>query len=204
MAPAISFNSIFMARSSSDGAVCSDAMAGFDRSTQKVLISWENMLQRTGTRQMKEYGNRAQAGKIYTYSRLIVLDGDGQAPRLWMRKNPCPACHEICFFANGNGFESRWSFAPGTNILQTYAGVLDGDKRMPPCFVFPGTALRKRIPNACSNTYLRHAIMLAADRWSAVIVICVGRPEGAFGICGFWAVEYLALGGGTLQQAHIN
>jgi GH15 family glucan-1,4-alpha-glucosidase len=27
-------------------------------------------------------------------------------------------------------------------------------------------------------------------------------PEGAFGICGFWGVEYLALGGGTLQEAH--
>ena len=27
-------------------------------------------------------------------------------------------------------------------------------------------------------------------------------PEGAFGICGFWAVEYLALGGGTLSEAH--
>jgi GH15 family glucan-1,4-alpha-glucosidase len=26
--------------------------------------------------------------------------------------------------------------------------------------------------------------------------------EGAFGICGFWAVEYLALGGGTLSEAH--
>jgi GH15 family glucan-1,4-alpha-glucosidase len=26
--------------------------------------------------------------------------------------------------------------------------------------------------------------------------------EGAFGICGFWGVEYLALGGGTLQEAH--
>ncbi|HLW54606.1 MAG TPA: glycoside hydrolase family 15 protein [Candidatus Angelobacter sp.] len=27
-------------------------------------------------------------------------------------------------------------------------------------------------------------------------------PEGAFGICGFWAVEHLALGGGTLDQAY--
>jgi GH15 family glucan-1,4-alpha-glucosidase len=26
--------------------------------------------------------------------------------------------------------------------------------------------------------------------------------EGAFGICGFWAVEYLAQGGGTLAEAH--
>jgi GH15 family glucan-1,4-alpha-glucosidase len=26
--------------------------------------------------------------------------------------------------------------------------------------------------------------------------------EGAFGICGFWAVEYLALGGGSLREAH--
>ena len=26
--------------------------------------------------------------------------------------------------------------------------------------------------------------------------------EGAFGICGFWAVEHLALGGGTLDEAH--
>jgi GH15 family glucan-1,4-alpha-glucosidase len=27
-------------------------------------------------------------------------------------------------------------------------------------------------------------------------------PEGAFGICGFWAVEHLALGGGSLEDAH--
>jgi GH15 family glucan-1,4-alpha-glucosidase len=27
-------------------------------------------------------------------------------------------------------------------------------------------------------------------------------PEGAFGICGFWGVEHLALGGGTLDEAH--
>ena len=26
--------------------------------------------------------------------------------------------------------------------------------------------------------------------------------EGAFGICGFWRVEYLALGEGTLEEAH--
>jgi GH15 family glucan-1,4-alpha-glucosidase len=26
-------------------------------------------------------------------------------------------------------------------------------------------------------------------------------PEGAFGICGFWEVEYLAHGGGTLEEA---
>ena len=27
------------------------------------------------------------------------------------------------------------------------------------------------------------------------------HAEGAFGICGFWAVEYLALGGGSLDEA---
>ena len=27
------------------------------------------------------------------------------------------------------------------------------------------------------------------------------RGEGAFGICSFWAVAYLAMGGGTLSQA---
>jgi GH15 family glucan-1,4-alpha-glucosidase len=26
--------------------------------------------------------------------------------------------------------------------------------------------------------------------------------EGAFGICGFWAAEYLALGGGSAEEAH--
>jgi GH15 family glucan-1,4-alpha-glucosidase len=29
-----------------------------------------------------------------------------------------------------------------------------------------------------------------------------GWHEGAFGICGFWAAEYLALGGGTADEAH--
>src|SRR2546421_700769 len=27
-------------------------------------------------------------------------------------------------------------------------------------------------------------------------------PEGAFAICSFWEAEYLALGGGSLEQAH--
>lgn len=28
------------------------------------------------------------------------------------------------------------------------------------------------------------------------------QPEGAFGACGFWGVEHLALGGGTIDEAH--
>jgi GH15 family glucan-1,4-alpha-glucosidase len=27
-------------------------------------------------------------------------------------------------------------------------------------------------------------------------------PEGAFAICSFWAAEYLALGGGSLEESH--
>lgn len=51
------------------------------------------------------------------------------------------------------------------------------------------------------STYARLRQSLGAN---AVLLYRYKRepPEGAFGICGFWGVEYLALGGGTLEEAH--
>jgi GH15 family glucan-1,4-alpha-glucosidase len=51
------------------------------------------------------------------------------------------------------------------------------------------------------NTYERVRQELGANR-SLLYRYKREPPEGAFGICGFWGVEHLALGGGTLEQAH--
>ena len=51
------------------------------------------------------------------------------------------------------------------------------------------------------STYKRVRERLGAGRGLMFRYQC-DSPEGAFGICGFWDVEYLALGGGTLEEAH--
>ena len=74
-------------------------------------------------------------------------------------------------------------------------------KLTPHYCVFPGIGFEKAHSERMKGTYRKvcdklggnHGLLFRYERKPA---------EGAFGVCGFWAVEYLALGGGTLQQAH--
>lgn len=85
--------------------------------------------------------------------------------------------------------------------LQSYVSTVDGDQldavllRIPWYGFIPAPAERMR------KTY--QAIQKNLDAGNGLLYRYQRCPaEGAFGACGFWAVEYLALGGGTMEEAH--
>lgn len=85
--------------------------------------------------------------------------------------------------------------------LQSYASTLDGAGIDATLLRIPWYGFEKADSQRMKLTYRAVREQLGAG--DGLLYRYARRPaEGAFGICGFWAVEYLALGGGTLREAH--
>jgi GH15 family glucan-1,4-alpha-glucosidase len=86
--------------------------------------------------------------------------------------------------------------------LQAYASTLDGDELDVAVLLMSWYGFERADSYRMQSTYRRIVDELGADR---DLVYRYKSPEvageGAFGICAFWAAEYLALGGGTASQA---
>jgi GH15 family glucan-1,4-alpha-glucosidase len=85
--------------------------------------------------------------------------------------------------------------------LQSYVSVLDGDTLDATALRLPWYGFEKAHSDRMRRTYQAISGKLGAG--DSLLFRYERQPsEGAFGVCGFWGVEYLALGGGSLQQAH--
>jgi GH15 family glucan-1,4-alpha-glucosidase len=85
--------------------------------------------------------------------------------------------------------------------LQSYTNVLDGDQMDATLLRIPWYGLEEARSERMQRTHRRVRQRLGAG--DSLLFRYEREPqEGAFGICGFWDVEFLAVGGGTLEQAH--
>jgi len=85
--------------------------------------------------------------------------------------------------------------------LQSYASVLNGDEMDATLLRIPWYGFEEACSERMQSTHRRIRESLGAG--NGLLYRYPREPrEGAFGICAFWDVEYLALGGGTLEQAH--
>src|SRR5262249_17930571 len=85
--------------------------------------------------------------------------------------------------------------------LESYVSVLDGDELDATLLRIPWYGFEPAHSERMKRTYRRVQEHLGTG--DGLLYRYTRQPqEGAFGICCFWAVEYLALGGGTLEQAH--
>jgi GH15 family glucan-1,4-alpha-glucosidase len=85
--------------------------------------------------------------------------------------------------------------------LQSYVSTLDGNGMDATLLRIPWYGFESADSERMKLTYRKVCEHLGAG--GGLLYRYPRQPaEGAFGICGFWAVEYLALGGGTLRQAH--
>jgi GH15 family glucan-1,4-alpha-glucosidase len=85
--------------------------------------------------------------------------------------------------------------------LQTYVSTLDGDDVEAGLLRIPWYGLEEACSERMKSTYRAIRERLGAGD-GLLYRYHREPPEGAFGICGFWAVEHLALGGGSLGDAH--
>ncbi len=84
--------------------------------------------------------------------------------------------------------------------LQSYVSVLDGDEVDATLLLIPWYGFENAGSERMRSTSQRVRRRLGAGD-GLLYRYPRTPPEGAFGICSFWLAEYLALGGGSLEQA---
>jgi GH15 family glucan-1,4-alpha-glucosidase len=172
----------------------------FDRATQKVLIGLGKYVAKHWDRPDEGIWEPRGGQENHTHSRLMcwtaldrllalsdkgMLDG---VPREEFRRERERIRQQILTRA--------WNEA-----LQSYTSVLDGNCVDATLLRIPWYGLENADSRRMSLTYRKICEELGT-RDGLLYRYKRQPPEGAFGICGFWAVEHLALGGGTLRQAH--
>ena len=86
--------------------------------------------------------------------------------------------------------------------LRSYTARLDGDRLDASLLLLSWYGFEKASSERMRQTYARIHEQLGAGRGLLRRYRTEDSPgEGAFGVCGFWGVEYLASGGGTAEEA---
>ncbi|HEU4415015.1 MAG TPA: glycoside hydrolase family 15 protein [Candidatus Angelobacter sp.] len=175
------------------------AIESFDRKTQKVLVglgkyvagNWNSPDEGIWEPRTGQQNNTHSRLLCWTaLDRLLALNEKGRlagVPRDLFTRERDRIRQEI---------EQRaWN-----PRLQSYVSVLDGDQLDATLLRVPWYGFEKADSERMVSTFLAVQDKLGTGDG---LLYRYGRrpPEGAFGICGFWGVEYEALRG-SLQQAH--
>jgi GH15 family glucan-1,4-alpha-glucosidase len=172
----------------------------FDRSTQKVLIglgkyvaqNWEQPDEGIWEPRSGRRNNTHSRLLCWTaLDRLLALDEKQKVcgvPRPWFKRERERIRQQICHRA--------WN-----STLQSYVSTLDGDQLDATLLRIPWYGFEEASSQRMLSTYKKICAHLGAGR-GLLYRYERQQVEGAFGVCGFWGVEHLVLGGGTLEHAH--
>jgi len=173
---------------------------GLDRSTQKVLIGFGKYVAKNWDRPDEGIWEPRSGKRNNTHSRLLcwtaldrllAMDEKGilqGVPRDWFTRERDRIREQI--------HRRAWN-----DELKSYVDVLDSDGMDATLLRIPWYGFEEADSPRMTSTYRKVCERLGAG--NGLLFRYHREPrEGAFGICGFWAVEYLALGGGTLKEAH--
>ena len=180
-------------------AMFAEHIERFDRTTQKVLIGFGKFVARNWDRADEGIWEPRSGREDHTHSRLMcwtaldrllamdskrILSG---VPREWFTRERDRICEQIRTRA--------WN--PG---LQSYVSTLDGDRMDSTLLRLSWYGLESADSQRMLSTYQKVRERLGAG--DGLLYRYNRSPhEGAFGICGFWEVEHLALAG-ELDRAH--
>jgi GH15 family glucan-1,4-alpha-glucosidase len=172
----------------------------FDRSTQDVLIGLGKYVARNWDQPDEGIWEPRSGRRNNTHSRLscwkalerlLALDESGiiqGAPRQ-------------AFIRERDRIRQQIELRAWNQTLKSYVSVLDGDELDATLLRIPWHGFEAADSERMKRTYRRVQEQLGTG--DGLLFRYERRPqEGAFGICCFWAVEYLALGGGALEEAH--
>ena len=170
-----------------------------DREMQKVLVGFGDYVAKhwdTPDQGIWEPRNKPQN---HTHSRLlcwtaldrlITLNENGKlkgAPVEEYKKQAESICRQIQ--------QRAWN-----QKLQSYVSELDGDRMDSSLLLLSWYGFEKADSSRMRGTYRRLRERLSTPEGLLYRSEDL-PPEGTFAICSFWEAEYLALGGGTTQQA---
>jgi GH15 family glucan-1,4-alpha-glucosidase len=172
----------------------------FDRTTQKVLIGFGKYVAAHWNLADEGIWEPRSGRANNTYSRLLCWTTLDRLLALG-DKGLVDGVPRQAFELQRERIRQQIKHRAWNESLQSYVSILDGDCVDATLLRIPWCGFEQAQSARMKSTYRRIRQELAAG--DGLLYRYRSQPaEGAFGICGFWAVEYLALGGGTLQAAY--
>ncbi len=172
---------------------------GFDHSTQKVLIGFGNYVAQNWNRPDEGIWEPRSGRQNHTHSRLMCWTALDRLLAL-SDKGLLRGASRNLFARERERIRQQIESHAWNERLQSYVSVLDGDTVDATLLRLPWYGFDAAHSERMKSTYKKVRETLGT-RDSLLYRYQRQPAEGAFGVCGFWAVEYLALGGGTLEQA---
>src|SRR5438067_829330 len=118
------------------------------------------------------------------------------------RKGHLPEARAASFAANRDLIRRDIETRAWNPRLESYTAQIDGDDLDASLLLLSWHGFEKASSERMRKTYARIREQLGAGRGLLYRYLTGESPgEGAFAVCGFWGAEYLALGGGTLEEA---
>jgi GH15 family glucan-1,4-alpha-glucosidase len=177
-----------------------NATGNLSRSTQKVLTGLGRYVARNWDSPDEGIWEPRSGKRNNTYSRLMCWTAMDRLVAL-IDKRKLAATQRDLFLRERERIRKQIEVRAWNDRLQSYVGVLDGEKADATLLRIPWYGFEQADTERMCKTF--RAVEQELGAGGGLLYRYHRRPkEGAFGICGFWAVEYLALGGGTLEQAH--
>ena len=172
----------------------------FDRMTEKVLIGFGKYVAHNWDRPDEGIWEPRSGRANHTHSRLMCWTALDRLLALSEKKALDGVPVEL-FTRERDRIRQQIEARAWNEDLQSYVSTLDGDGLDVTLLRIPWYGFEHADSYRMKQTYKKIWETLSAGPG---LLYRYGRNphEGAFGICGFWAVEHLALGGGTLEEAY--
>ena len=172
----------------------------FDRTTQKVLIGLGKYVAKHWDTPDEGIWEPRTGQKNHTHSRLMCWTALDRLLAL-AEKRMLDGLPVEWFTQERDRIRKQIESSAWNDELQSYVSVLDGEYLDSTLLRLDWYGFEHADSDRMHSTYSKVLERLGAGN-SLLYRYERTPPEGAFGVCGFWGVEHLALGGGTLDQAH--
>jgi GH15 family glucan-1,4-alpha-glucosidase len=199
-------------------AVCHFIQAGgtLDRETEGVLRGWGEYICRHWEEPDEGIWEPRTGRTTHTHSRVLAWVALDRLLQLHAKDHVrwAPAAY---FEKNREAIRREVEARAWNSSLQSYVAEPDGDRLDATLLLFAWYGFEAADSERMRQTYRRIRERLGAGDGLLYRYLSDVRPlpdqppaeegeptspgEGAFGICSFWAAEYLALGGGTAEEA---
>jgi len=172
----------------------------FDRETQKALVGFGNYVAENWNRPDQGIWEPRSSAENHTHSRLLCWTALDRLLAL-AEKEIIKTVPEKRFEEERERIATQIRERAWNENLRSYVSVLGGDSLDASLLRIPWYGFEKADSERMRATY--EAISQRLGAGGGLLFRYARNPaEGAFGICGFWEVEHLAIGGGSLEQAH--
>jgi GH15 family glucan-1,4-alpha-glucosidase len=176
-----------------DGAI-------IDRDMQRVLVDIGEYVARNWQRPDEGIWEPRNGRQHHTHSRVLCWTALDRIVRL-SEKGVLRTVRQDDFQLIREQIAREVKERAWNKRLRSYVSVLDGGEVDASLLQLSWYGFEEAGSERMKETYRLIRERLRAGR-NLLYRYLTNPPEGAFGLCSFWEVEYMALGGGTLDEAH--